>query len=215
MFLISDGKNYIGLNSDNTQTTVRTVNKALSFSEKQKACNYRDNLKTTLRKFDWKIIEVKNSGSTDVDDEIEDNICETEMTQYVETELEKDNFDIVEFFSSTIKTVSQLKEYAANMDFLEKEYNKKILDVRHYKRDIKTKLNAIQLQRLEQFEIQLERERYECKSNKIIANMFLNDFSRMENIDYIEEIKKVKESEYHPKILTYELLDEIVGRKCK
>ena len=101
------------------------------------------------------------------------------------------------------------------MGFLEQEYNKKILDIRHYKREINTKLSAIQLQRLEQFEIQLERERYECKSNRIIAEIFLSDLKRLENINYIDVVKNVKESEYKPEIFTYEFLDEIVGKKRK
>jgi hypothetical protein len=37
----------------------------------------------------------------------------------------------------------------------------------------------------------------------------------LENIKYIEVIKNIKESEYKPKILTYEMLDEKVGKKVK
>lgn len=216
MFLISNGHSYIGLGADNTQTTVRNINKAISFSERQKAINYRDNLKTTLRKFDWKIVEVNDPSYSDtesIQEEGEEEVCDIEISTYVETGLEQKSFNISEFFKTTIQTVSQLRQYASNMNFLEKEYNKKILDVRHYKRDIKTKLNAIQLQRLEKFEIQLERERYECKSNRLIAEMFLSDLNKMEDINYIETIKNIKESEYKPKVFTYELLDEIVGKR--
>lgn len=216
MFVISNGHNYIGLGVDNTQTTVRNINKAVSFSEKQKAINYRDNLKTTLRKFDWKIIEVNDSSDSDtgcIQEEWEEEVCDVETDTYAETALEQKGFNISEFFKTTIQTVSQLRQYASNMNFLEKEYNKKILDVRHYKRDTKTKLNAIQLQRLEKFEIQLERERYECKSNRLIAEIFLSDLNKMEDINCIETIKAIKESEYKPKVFTYELLDEIVGKR--
>ena len=141
------------------------------------------------------------------------SIDENNSYIYIETELEKAGFDISEFFNNAIQTISELGNYASNMNFLEQEYNKKILDVRHYKRDANTKLNAIQLQRLEQFEIQLERERYECKSNRKIAEIFLADLSRLENIKYIEIVKNIKESEYKPEILTYEMLDDIVGKK--
>jgi len=163
-----------------------------------------------LRKFNWQIVRVEDEA------EIIEQDCENigEYT-YVETQLEKSGFDISKFFSEAIGTISQLKDYANNMGFLEEEYNKKILDVRHYKRDINTKLSAIQLQRLEQFEIQLERERYECKSNRVIAEIFLTDLKRMENINYIEVVKNVKYSEYKPEILTYELLDQIVGKRPK
>lgn len=206
MYLLSNGHSYIGVNSDNTATSVSNINKALTFTEEKKAANYRDNLKSTLRKFNWQIVKIEDSvGNAD------DSKGEEEHT-YVETDLEKNNVNISEFFNNAIKTISQMRDYANNMGFLEQEYNKKILDVRHYKRDIKTKLSAVQLQRLEQFEIQLERERYECKSNRMIAEIFLADFKRLENINYIEVIKNIKESEYKPEILTYELLDEIVGK---
>lgn len=208
MYALSNGYTYIGIGNDNVATTVNNIKKALTFSEKKKAFNYKDNLKKTLKKFNWEIITV----DSDVEQDIETG---DEIYKYNETELEKSGFDILDFFNTTIKTISQLKAYANNMNYLEQEYNKKILDVRHYKRDINTKLNAIQLQRLEQFEIKLERERYECKSNRIIAEFFLSDLKRLENINYIDTVKNIKESEYKPKILTYELLDQVVGKNNK
>lgn len=207
MYLLGNGHSYIGVDADNVPTTVGNINKALVFSEEKKASNYRDNLKSTLRKFNWEIIRVEDEVMSTSDD------SEGEGYEYVETDLEKSGFDISEFFKNTVKTIAQLRSYANNMNFLEQEYNKKILDVRHYKRDIRTKLSAVQLQRLEQFEIQLERERYECKSNRIIAEIFLTDLNRLENINYIEVVTNVKESEYKPEIFTYEMLDEIVGKK--
>lgn len=210
MYLLSNGRNYIGLNADNVPISIGNIKKALTFNEERKATNFRENLKSTLRKFDWQVIKVEDESGNN------DKNCESvgEYT-YEETELERSGFDISAFFNNAINTVSQLRCYADNMGYLEKEYNQKILDVRHYKRDINTKLSAIQLQRLEQFEIQLERERYECKSNRMIAEIFLTDLKRLENINYIEVVRNVKESEYKPEILSYELLDEIVGRKRK
>lgn len=210
MYVLSNGHGYIGLNGDNVATSVSSIQKALTFSEEKKASNYKDNLKSTLRKFNWQIVKI--------DDDIDKDDTQYETNKectYLETELEKSGFNISEFFNNTITTISQLKDYANNMKFLENEYNQKILDVRHYKRDVNTKLSAVQLQRLEQFEIQLERERYECKSNRMIAEIFLTDMNRLENINYIEVIKNIKESEYKPQILTYDLLDDIVGKKKK
>ena len=211
MYILSDGRSYIGANADNTPTSVTNINRALTFTEEKKAANYRDNLKTTLRKFNWKIVKIedKEEDTKNIEQKCE-NVGEY---TYVETQLEQSGFDISKFFSETIETISQLRDYAKNMGILEKEYNQKILDVRHYKRDINTKLSAVQLQRLEQFEIQLERERYECKSNRRIAEIFLADLTRLENIKYIEIVKDIKESEYKPEILTYEMLDDIVGKK--
>lgn len=57
------------------------------------------------------------------------------------------------------------------------------------------------------------RERYECKSNRTIAEIFLSDLKRLENINYVEVVNNVKQSEYKPEIYTYEMLDEIVGKK--
>lgn len=208
MYLLSNGHSYIGVDGDNVATTVSNINKALMFSEEKKALNYKDNLKSTLRKFNWDVIRVEADEDISGTEEVE---CQAYT--YIETELEKTGFNISEFFNMAINTISQLRDYANNMNYLEQEYNKKILDVRHYKRDIKTKLSAVQLQRLEQFEIQLERERYECKSNRLIAEIFLTDLNHLENIKYIEVVKNIKESEYKPKILTYEMLDEIVGKK--
>lgn len=210
MYVLSNGYSYIGVNSDNVPTSVSNIKKALLFSDEKKANNYKDNLKTTLRKFNWQIVKIEDE-TENIDTETE-NVGEY---TYVETDLEKSEFDISKFFNDAIKTVSQLRDYANNMGLLEREYNQKILDVRHYKRDINTKLSAVQLQRLEQFEIQLERERYECKSNRKIAEIFLTDLKRLENIKYIEVVRNIKESEYKPEILTYEMLDGIVGKKRK
>lgn len=210
MYVLSNGHSYIGINSDNVPTSVSNIKKALLFSDEKKASNYKDNLKTTLRKFNWQIVKVKDE-TENIDTKTE-NIGEY---TYVETDLEKSEFDISKFFNNAVNTISQLRDYANNMNFLEQEYNKKILDVRHYKRDVNTKLSAIQLQRLEQFEIQLERERYECKSNRMIAEIFLTDLKRLENTKYIEVVRNIKESEYKPEILTYEMLDDIVGKKRK
>lgn len=210
MYLLSNGHGYIGIDSNNTATSVSSIKKALSFADEKKAENYLLNLKTTLKKFNWQIVKIEDET------ENVEEVCEDigEYT-YVETQLEKSGFDITTFFNNAIETVSQLREYADNMGYLEKEYNQKILDVRHYKRDINTKLSAVQLQRLEQFEIQLERERYECKSNRMIAEIFLADLNRLENVNYLEVIRNIRESEYKPEILTYELLDGIVGKQRK
>ena len=210
MYYLCNGHSYIGVGSNNTATSVGTIKKAIPFSDEKKAANYLENLKSTLRKFSWQIVEL-NDETENVEKEHE-KIGEY---TYVETELEKSEFNISKFFNEAVETISQLREYKNNMGYLEKEYNQKILDVRHYKRDVNTKLSAVQLQRLEKFEIQLERERYECKSNRLIAEIFLADLSRLENIKYLDVIKNVKESEYKPEILTYDCLDKIVGKKKK
>lgn len=210
MYVLKDYDCYIGADSQNNATIVTDIRKALAFDDRTKAENYLKNIKSTLKNRMWVVVSREITSQ---------NTKETETPsptyEYSETELEKSGINITDFFKNAVETVSQLRDYAANMDYREKEYNQKILDVRHYKRDIRTKLSAVQLQRLEQFEIQLERERYECKSNRVIAEIFLTDLSRLENREYLEVIKNIKKSEYKPKIFTYELLDEIVGKKRK
>lgn len=208
MYVITNGHSYIGVDLNNAATVVSIVEKALVFSDEKKALNYITNLKAILRKFNWYVVNIDSKEQNS--DEKEESCGEY---TYVPTILEQSEFNISDFFNNAIDTMSQLKDYANNMAFLECEYNKKILDVRHYKRDINTKLSAIQLQRLEQFEIQLERERYECKANRMIADFFLDDLDRLKSIECKDKIKNIKESEYKPRILTYELLDEIVGKK--
>ena len=207
MYVLTNGHGYIGVNEDNVATTVRNTKNALLFSEEKKAYNYRANLKSTMRRFNWRIIKIDQELGADVEN--------NSKGEPVVTDLEECGIDLAQFFTNTISTISQLRNYAKNMQFKEQEYNKKIKDVRHYKRDRRVKLNAIQLQRLEQFEIKLERERYECKSNRLIAETFLLDMNRLENSNYVEVIKAIKESEYQPSILSYEFLDGIVGRKAK
>ena len=61
MYVLSNGHDYIGITSDNMPTSVSDISKALTFSEKRKASNYKDNLKATLKRFDWEVIEINNS----------------------------------------------------------------------------------------------------------------------------------------------------------
>ena len=210
MYILSNGKTYIGINGDNVATSVSNINKAMRFAEEKKAINYKDNLKNTLKKFNWQVVKIEDEAKS-----VEQDCKNAGEYTYIETELEKSGFDISQFFINTVQILSQLKDYVRNMNFLEQEYNKKILDIRHYIRDKNVKLNAVQMQRIGYFLQQTERERYECKSNRIIAEIFMSDLKRLENINYIDVVKNVKESEYKPEIFTYEFLDEIVGKKRK
>lgn len=201
---------YIGIDSQNVATCVSTIAKALKFTERSKAENYKDNLKSTLKRFAWEVKPLdEESATTEKCENLEPE------ENYVETDLEKSGLDISRFFIDAVQTLSQLKDYVKNMHLLEQEYNKKILDIRHYIRDESVKLSAVQMQRIGYFLQQIERERYECKSNRLVAEIFLSDLNNLENINYVEEIKSIKESKYNPRIFTYEMLDEIVGKKAK
>lgn len=184
-------------------TVTKNRDNALTLDTVEEAKKTIEDLPDVFKLQNWKIKDVNLIGD---EGDIVENITP------VPNELAEKDFDISKFFINTINCISQLKSYAKNMRALVKECEDKILDIRHYKRDEKTKLNAIQLQRLEQYEISIERERYKYKSNHIIAEIFLADFSRLSNKGYIKVIENVKQSEYKPRVLTYESLDNIVGR---
>ena len=74
MYVLSNGHSYIGVNDENIATSVSNVKKALSFSEEKKASNYRDNLKSTLRKFNWQIVKIEEDIETD---RVENEECDT------------------------------------------------------------------------------------------------------------------------------------------
>ena len=114
MYVLSNGHSYIGVNDENIATSVSNVKKALSFSEEKKASNYRDNLKSTLRKFNWQIVKIEEDIETD---RVENEECDTYT--YVETQLEESGFNVSEFFNNAVTTISQLRDYANNMNFLE------------------------------------------------------------------------------------------------
>ncbi len=211
MYVIGNGHQYIGITDDNRTTCVSKRSKAATFDKEQKAINFKNNLKSTLRRFNWEVIYVKDQSEEQ--SEAKENFERIEADNAILESLKRDEFDIAKFFIETVSTVSQLQKYSDRMREMVEECDLKILDIRHYKRDKDTKLNAVQLSRLEQFEIKVERERYKYKSNYRIADIFLADLTRLSNPNYIKVVKDVKNSKYKPRIMTFEALDDIVGKK--
>ena len=212
-YILTNNGMYIGIdNSSGRATSYTSKSKAIIFDTEKKAQNFKANLKATMKRFDWNIVEVATP-----DEEIEDyfdelNIDKEDIDAFVRDE----NFDVLEFVKNTVQTTSQLKYYIKYMKFLEHQRDLMITDIRHYKRDEKTKLNAIQLKNLAQYETVLEKERYKYKSNHLIAELYLNNLSILDNQELIERAEFIKNSEYKPRILTYEMIDEIVGKtRCE
>ena len=89
MYYLYNGHNYIGVDANKTATSVGNIKKALPFADERKAANYLENLKTTLRKFNWQIVRIE-----DKEENVEQN-CEN-LGEYIyeETQLEKSGFDI-------------------------------------------------------------------------------------------------------------------------
>ena len=209
MYFITDGKHFIGIDQQGKPTIVNNYDKAKTFNCEHKALNYISNIKSSLRKFNWKVIEKLNG-----EDKImyQTDSIHNEYT-YVTTKLEKDNFNIIDFFSNTISTISQLSEYVKNMKVKESECDLKILDIRHYIRSDKHKLNCIQIQRIGYYLQSIERQRKGYKTNRLIAELFVKNLDRLENIDYIEKINQIATSQYRPRRLQDDDIERIINQK--
>lgn len=109
--------------------------------------------------------------------------------------------------------MSQLERFIFNMQSNEQIADMKILDIRHYIRDNEHRLNAIQMQRLGFYLQNLEKERYEYKSKRLIASMFVDNIDALKNAESIEKMYDVVRSKYKPRVLEDEDIDEIINRK--
>lgn len=208
-YILTNNGMYIGIdNSSGRATSYTSQSKAILFDTEKKAQNFKSNLKSTMKRFDWNIVEV-----TAPDEEIEDDFDELDLDKEAfDAFVCDENFDVLEFVKNTIQTTSQLKHYIKYMKLLEHQRNLMIKDIRHYKRDERTRLNAIQLKNLAQYETILEKERYKYKSNHLIAELYLDNLSNLDDQSLIERAEFIKNSEYKPRILTYEMIDEIIGK---
>lgn len=212
-YILTNNGMYIGIdNSSGRATSYTSQSKAILFDTEKKAQNFKANLKATMKRFDWNIVEI-----TAPDEEIEDDLDELDLDKEdFDAFVCNENFDVLEFVKNTIQTTSQLKHYIKYMKLLEHQRNLMIKDIRHYKRDERTKLNAIQLKNLAQYETILEKERYKYKSNHLIAELYLDNLSNLDDQSLIERAEFIKNSEYKPRVLTYEMIDEIVGKtRCE
>ena len=182
--------------------------KAAEFKNELAALNYLKSIPETLKLRKWQICNIGDGLETkdDIADKVYGNITKT-------TVLEKESFDICEFFAKIIKVMSQLERFIFNMQSNEQITDMKILDVRHYIRDNEHKLNAIQMQRLGYFLQSLEKERYDYKSKRVIASMFVNSLEELKNTDNIEKMHDVIESKYKPRVLEDEDIEKIINRK--
>lgn len=208
-YILANNGMYIGIdNSSGRATSYTSKSKAIIFDTEKKAQNFKANLKATMKRFDWNIVEL-----TAPDEEIEDDFDELDLDKEdFDAFVCDENFDVLEFVKNTIQTTSQLKHYIKYMKLLEHQRNLMIKDIRHYKRDERTRLNAIQLKNLAQYETILEKERYKYKSNHLIAELYLDNLSNLDDQSLIERAEFIKNSEYKPRILTYEMIDEIIGK---
>ena len=109
--------------------------------------------------------------------------------------------------------MSQLERFVANMTSNEQIADMKILDVRHYIRDNNHRLSAIQMQRLGYYLQELEKERYDYKSKRLIAEIFENNLSALKDKSNIDRMKDIMNSKYHPRVLDDTDIEYIFNKK--
>lgn len=213
-YIITDNNHFIGKGSKGRPTIVTLRENAFEFKNIVSAKNFLACLPTGMKIYDWEVNELN--------EEIDfckgkDLIMISDVKQFGNptktTILEDPNFDICDFFTRTIQVMSQIDRFIANMLSNEQIIDMKILDVRHYLRDNDHRLNAIQMQRLGYYLQDLERERYEYKSKRLIASMFANNIEGLKDKNNIDKMNKVVTSKYHPRILEDSEIECIINKK--
>jgi hypothetical protein len=198
-YVLTDGIRFIKVsNQDNNPSKVSYIEQATIFNSVVSANNFllspqmeKLNRDCGKRKFNIDEIEgvhimEKIEQKSTMDDDIISEIQELDGTfkDFEEfksadkynrhiytgrTVMEEDGFDMPEFMKQAITVFSQLENYVENMAYLEQEVDLKILDLRHFKRDEETRLNAVEAQSLEYYEQELERDRIEYKKTRLLG----------------------------------------------
>lgn len=222
--IITDGKNYLA--NQNGWTLVSEKKRAQHFTL-EKANNILNSLPKSFQNKSLYVDELPINASDNVYNEIAymegaymdfdlSDICDDNKYMYHgETTIERDSVDIVNFIKNAIEVFSQLDDYIENMGFLERETDLKLMDVRHYKRDPETKLNAVEAQQLLYYEQELERERIKYKINRSVATLFQKDISRIKDNKYISIINRMSTGEYRYRRLAKDNIEEIMHTKRK
>ena len=155
-----------------------------------------------------------NDVLTELDDYYEDYQrnpkYDNPYTYHGETALEKElsmnDIGIGNFFKMVIDCVSD-RENIENMEYLIKEYDLKILDVRHFIRDEETKLGTVSMSRISYLLQYYERQRAICKRNRNCAKLFQYHIERFKNRKYMKVIDKIANSKYKYRRLSKEYLE--------
>lgn len=207
-YVLTDGNFYIGRDFRGRPTAVTSKNKVFTFKTGVAADNFLRCIPDNIKSYKWKVCDM---------DERNEDIMITEIKKFGNptktTTLEDENFDICEFFTQTIQVMSQIDRFIANMESNEQITDMKILDVRHYIRDNNHRLSAIQMQRLGYYLQDLEKERYNYKSKRLIASMFANSINALKDKSNIDKMNDVVTSKYRPKVLDDTDIEYIINKK--
>ena len=211
MFVLTDNAYYLGKDFRGRPIAVLSKDKAIYFKTEHAAINCSKSLPNSLRSYLWQVKDMETNFPS------ANNISyinTMEKTTYTPTtRMEDDNFDICTFFAEVINIMSQIDKFISNMLFQEETTDMKILDVRHYIRDNNHKLNAIQMQRLGYYLQQLEIERYDYKSRRLIASLFANNINALKDKNNITKMQDILTSQYRPKVLNDSDIDMIINKK--
>lgn len=207
-YVLTDNNFFIGKGFRGRPTTVMTKEKAFTFKTMLAADNFLTSIPEEIKKYNWEVCDI---------DERNDVLMMPEVKKFGNptktTSLEDENFDICEFFTQTVTVMSQIDRFIANMVSNEQLTDMKILDIRHYIRDNNHRLSAVQMQRLGYYLQDLERERYDYKSKRLIASMFANNIEALKDKNNIEKINDVVTSKYRPKVLDDTDIEYIINKK--
>lgn len=207
-FVLTDNNLFIGKDFKGRPITVTSKERACLFKSITAADNYLNCIPETLRQYNWEIY-----NTTGEDNVHTDNSPKKFGNPTITTSLEDENFDICEFFTQAVQIMSQIDRFIANMTENEQISDMKILDVRHYIRNNNHKLSAIQMQRLGYYLQDLERERYDYKSKRLIASIFANNINALKDKNSITKMNDVLTSIYRPKVLDNTDIEYIINKK--
>lgn len=207
-YVLTDKNFFIGKDFRGRPTAVTTKGKAYTFKTWVAAENFLSCIPAAIKGYNWEVCDLDERDEDSVMIEIKKFGNPTKTT-----DLEDESFDICEFFTNVIGVMSQIDRFIANMASNEQIVDMKILDVRHYIRDNNHRLSAIQMQRLGYYLQDLEKERYDYKSKRLIASMFVNNIEALKNKNNIDKMNEVLTSKYRPKILDDTDIEYIINKK--
>lgn len=231
MYIIRDGKKFIGEDMMRRPTIVTQKSLAVKYRTKQSAENAIKNLPyMTKTQYNWDAVEQnapeknqekqeriesievnKNSGTPKTEPSKKAHIKKTPMkTERIASDFKfDDNFDIHKFLCDTLPVLSNLKEFYNSKVDEEDKVNGMILDIRHYLRDNIGKINAIQMQRLGYYQQQLEKEREIAKKSYKIAREILDEPEKLLRWNFTKMVNDMFQTPYKPRVLTYDIISEI------
>ncbi|MBQ3110025.1 MAG: hypothetical protein IJC69_02650 [Clostridia bacterium] len=209
MYVLTDKNYYLGKDFKGRPMAVFSKDKAMTFTTSLAASNCSKNLPASLRGYLWQVVDIDNNLSDGSNIACSLRVVDTSRS----TQIEDDNFDICSFFTDVINVMSQIDRFIANMQYKEETVDMKILDIRHYIRDNNHKLNAVQMQRLGYYLQELEIERYDYKSKRIIASLFSENINALKDLNSINKIQDVLTSQYRPKVLSDTDIEFIINKK--